>query len=503
MKTLIDRLRRSRRGRIPELDGFRAVLVFIVAWFHIWQQSWWTPRAGSVSLDFLVRAGYTMVDGTILLSGFLLFLPWARTMLHGDAVPDTAGFYRRRVSRIVPSYIFDEALLLFVVAIPMGRYASTPYLIKDLATHLTFTFTFWQDTYLGSPIGGACWTIAIEMQAYLLFPFIARSVMRHPVWTLTGMTAAAWGFRAWCAAAFTDYQMVVNQLPAFLDVYALGILLSLAYVWLKDRPPKLAGQIGATLLFAVAVWAVVRLMKAQAASQGFGNLQLGQMQRRFPLALALGAALISLPFALKPLRLLFGNPVMHGLAAVSMNFYLLHQPLAVQLKRWHIPPYVSETPNTAGEMPWQMQYTWLCFGLGLALAAALTFLVEKPAAKGLKLLFRRWDGRQAGKTLRQAEALRADLAGAELRFTGSGIDLTLHPADIRPWENGCLLAAAEGCWLRLAPEDGAPWALLTPDGERRLPGVSVRLNGRQIFAGGAFTDRRYARLNGRCGSGIG
>ena len=60
---------------IPELNGLRVLLVFIVSWYHFWQQSWLTPHVGSVSLDFLVRSGYMPVDGTILLSGFLLFLP--------------------------------------------------------------------------------------------------------------------------------------------------------------------------------------------------------------------------------------------------------------------------------------------------------------------------------------------------------------------------------------------------------------------------------------------
>ena len=68
---------------IPELNGLRVLLVFIVSWYHFWQQSWLTPHIGSYSLDFLVRAGYVPVDGTILLSGFLLFLPHARAMLLG------------------------------------------------------------------------------------------------------------------------------------------------------------------------------------------------------------------------------------------------------------------------------------------------------------------------------------------------------------------------------------------------------------------------------------
>ena len=60
-------------------DGLRALSVFIVAWFHIWQQSWLNPvlSIGPVRLDFNapVRTGYMMVDMMLLLSGFLLFLP--------------------------------------------------------------------------------------------------------------------------------------------------------------------------------------------------------------------------------------------------------------------------------------------------------------------------------------------------------------------------------------------------------------------------------------------
>ena len=68
------------RMRIPELDGLRVLMIFIVSWYHIWQQSWLRPYIGSYSLDYLVRSGYVWVDGTVLLSCFLLFLPWARAM---------------------------------------------------------------------------------------------------------------------------------------------------------------------------------------------------------------------------------------------------------------------------------------------------------------------------------------------------------------------------------------------------------------------------------------
>lgn len=35
--------------KIPELNGLRVLLVFIVSWYHFWQQSWLTPSIGSYS----------------------------------------------------------------------------------------------------------------------------------------------------------------------------------------------------------------------------------------------------------------------------------------------------------------------------------------------------------------------------------------------------------------------------------------------------------------------
>lgn len=94
--------------KIPELNGLRVLLVFIVSWYHFWQQSWLTPSIGSYSLDYLLRAGYMPVDGTILLSGFLLFLPYARAMLLGEAVPNTNSFTSAASCALCPAIILSR-----------------------------------------------------------------------------------------------------------------------------------------------------------------------------------------------------------------------------------------------------------------------------------------------------------------------------------------------------------------------------------------------------------
>ena len=170
--------------RIPELDGLRVLMIFIVSWYHIWQQSWLRPMIGTYSLDYLVRSGYVWVDGTVLLSSFLLFLPYAKAMREKLPAPDTRDFYFRRVRRILPGYWFIILATLFAVAIPWSLYDSPQFLVKDVATHLTFTFPFFYDTYIATPLGAASWTLAIMVQGYALFPLVARGVLKKPVLTL-------------------------------------------------------------------------------------------------------------------------------------------------------------------------------------------------------------------------------------------------------------------------------------------------------------------------------
>ena len=390
----------GRRNRIPELDGLRVLMIFVVSRYHIWQQSWLQPWIRidflgiDYSLDWLVRSGYIWVDGTVLLSVFLLFLPWAEAKRNRTPNPNIREFYWRRARRVIPGYWFVVLLHLFAVALPWNLYNhNAPLLVKDLVTHLTFTFTQFNDTYLMTNLGGGAWTLAILVQGYVLFPFIARCAQKRPAATMCSLALVCFAFRAWCLWGLTDYRMVVNQLINFLDVYALGILLATVFPGLREQcakqegKPKILRETAATLLFIACLWGLVRMLKIQ--SMTGDQLQKYQMMYRPVFALCFGGMILTAPFALLPLRKLLGNPVTRFLGVVSMNYYLVHQTVAVHLKRLNIPPAVSALPNQAGEQPWQTRYTWISFGASLVLAILITYLVEKPGGK-LMDRFRTW-----------------------------------------------------------------------------------------------------------------
>lgn len=375
-------------GRIDVLDGFRALCVFLVGWYHIWQQGWLTPSLvlGNrvISLDPLLRSGYMWVDGMLLLSGFLLYLPFAE----GKKPPAVLPFYKRRLIRILPSYLLC-ILPLFILSCVQGAYSTAGDAAKDLIAHLTFTHTLFPFSYHNTPLNGALWTLGVEMQFYLLFPFLARAFKKRPVVTWAAMAGSAFLFRAY-AGKQSDVSMYFNQLPAFLDVYANGFAAASVYAALRR---KLGGgewdgkiRLFFTAVFLLCACQAGAIVQSQAASNGYDVIRQGQMDRRFPFSMVLCIAMVSAACSLPVLRFLLGNRPMRFLSSISFQFYIYHQMLAVKLKEWNIPYSPFETPN-ADDPAWRLPYTLLCFILAIALAAAITYAFEKPVARALR---RKW-----------------------------------------------------------------------------------------------------------------
>ena len=415
-----------RRNRIPELDGLRVLMIAIVCWYHIFQQSWLFPGSGisratqewlhtylgiTGSFDWLAQTGYIWVDGTVLLSVFLLYLPWAEAKRTGAPVPDTGDFYYRRARRVIPAYYFIVLCHLLFIALPWKLYGNNmPLMVRDLATHLTFTFTGHAETLLYTQLGGAAWTLAILVQGYLLFPWIARGIRKHPVPVLAGMALVTLGYRAWCLWGLQDYSMVVNQLVNFLDVYVIGILCATGYDAARARQERKPAarrnryirESVMTVLFLAALYGLFRMLMVQSHFHG-AELQARQMMHRPVFALCFAALIMTAPFTVLPLRKLLGNPVTRFLAGISMNFYLIHQTVAVHLKirlnlpwtdgfivsklreleKWIFQRRVENIyPNQFWEYEdWKLQYSWLCVIVALVMAIAVTYLIEKPGAK--------------------------------------------------------------------------------------------------------------------------
>lgn len=358
--------------RLGVLDGLRGIAVLLVLWYHVWEISW--LPAPATWLQFVPETGFVGVTLFFFLSGFVISYPFVRASIHGRAQPGWSHFAWRRFTKIVPSYALSIG-----VAYALGYAQSQPNAdtLPDVVTHLLFIHTWFPDRY--GTINGVLWTLAVEVEFYCLFPLIWQAFKRAPWLTAVLMIAIAWAWRAWYAhccmgTLFPTYE---ENLPGYLDIFACGMIASYAYVRFGDRLAagwrKFAAPVVALAGIVVLVQLLQNLFGFRLADQWAGVWQIDKR----PL-FGLSFALIAVGSLVAPAwwQLLFDNPPLRFLAAISYNLYLYHQLVARELLKWHVPPYIGDDPHF--DPGWQVRYTQIAFAVTIAQAALVTYVFERP-----------------------------------------------------------------------------------------------------------------------------
>lgn len=415
---------------VDVIDGIRAISVIIVLVFHFWQQTWIFPDVKTPFLSFLhirqisftpfARVGYLFVDMMVLISGFLLFLPVARSILLGEPMDKWRVFFRKRAARILPSYLLCIAIL-FIYSLATGAYG-TPIIwktaLRDLLLHLTFMHTWTIGTYFSTCLNVVLWTLAIEVWFYIIFPLIAMFIRRwknesSPVFPLirAGLTAVLmtaitllyiYGYvlapesaasvsinKALSSVGATINSgytaSVINQLPAFFGTYAIGLVGATIYVFLAKHLKRywFVGLIGTALSILFIVF-IVRMVK-DCSKLDLASAQQWQVRERLKLSLVFMGFILSTAFSLGFWRFLFSNKLMVFLSAISYNLYIWHQWLCVKIKNdWRIPAWEGDTPPNQWGTPegkaWSSNYALVITIAAFAVAILVTYLYERPMA---------------------------------------------------------------------------------------------------------------------------
>ncbi len=374
-------------SHVGVLDGMRVLGVLGVLWFHFWQQTWLMPvyhtpflawmGVERINPDVLRRCGYLFVDLMLLISAFVLYLPHARRVFCGTKTDSVKIFYKKRIARIVPSYLL-AIVITFAVALIEGKYAGKPgFAAKDLLTHLTFTSMAFNDTYLFTCTNGVLWTVCIEVCFYLIFPLLAKAFREKPLLTYLSMTAVGLVFTYAIAPYIGEPRVMVNRFLTFLPVFANGMMAAHLYVWYASRVRKKAipSVIGTVVSFA-AVWVLFVLFRACARS---GNQQVWQMQYRIALSFVFTAWILGASISIRPIRRLYDNRVLASGAAVSYNLYIWHQWIIVHLRE----SFGAKNGGDIAKAGAETQWTLTIIGLIAALLAAVLFTygLERPVSR--------------------------------------------------------------------------------------------------------------------------
>ena len=374
------------KNQIPALDGLRAIACLTVLAFHlnllarthgIWPRFYSANKFIAIPAYFGESLAYFGESGVILfflLSSFLLFLPYAKSLLFDSPWPSLHRFYLRRIFRILPGYYAAVLLIAWLFQPAILNYSHR----HDLWLFLTFQM----DPVLSEQLNGPFWTLAIEFQFYLLLPILAwlfslivrQGTLRWRMLKLTSclLIMVAWGLFTRALGLSTAnptidnssllYRVFTTLKPSiygvgstissgkFLEVFAVGMLICMVYTYTQYAPlaepcstmihrlSPLIFAMGLALLALLAIWhsivynyAAYNLIFTILNSYSSTIMSYWLEWEAMGHAISYGLCLLALLYGSSRLKRAFEWSILRQIGFISFSIYLWHLPILVLL----------------------------------------------------------------------------------------------------------------------------------------------------------------------------
>ena len=318
--------------RNSALDSLRGLSTILIVLYHISFVSGYTVAHANSSGAYIDRLNIGVAIFFVL-SGFLIFRPFAHSLIHGSPLPKTRNYYLKRAARILPGYwlaLFVLAGLDALTIVNTSGFIRNVFIVHSFTEHNVFTGI------------RQAWTLTVEMSFYVVVPAFAFVFVRQtkrrdgPVSVssllkaLSVLFLSAYVFRLFIHQ--TDFWFLKSAhiwLPSHVDTLVLGMGLAV----LVEAPASaqilskvrifIANHTGAFVLVSVFVW----LMSANI------NMAIGLNKSEFHIELlghflyGLASVLLVAPFCVDSQSLLvkaMSLRLFTWLGTISYGIYLWH-----------------------------------------------------------------------------------------------------------------------------------------------------------------------------------
>jgi peptidoglycan/LPS O-acetylase OafA/YrhL len=316
------RINQAGEPRLVGLESVRGMAAIVVVWTHAWTLS--RDFASHTYLQRLADGGLYSIFVFFALSGYLLFWPFAQAAWGNRGPVSLRNYALNRAWRVLPAYYV--ALIVIMLLQYHGYNASS--------LHFWVAFATFTEDYSHRTLGlvdAPMWSVATEMQFYILLPLIAWGIARVSRGSLRAgaLALAVLALPTFIAREVIRYGLPLDDKVQYLDntlletfcYFALGMGLAMWRLSIQQRRPKwLDGPFGHSTVWiggAVILWLI--------ACYDFNWEGVGALAS----ALLIGAVVLPLRhgWAIAPFRW----RVFALLGVISYSIYLWHYPLLVAI----------------------------------------------------------------------------------------------------------------------------------------------------------------------------
>jgi peptidoglycan/LPS O-acetylase OafA/YrhL len=367
--------------RFPLFDALRAIAALSVVVYHT---AFYARADQASSVGALLARLNIGVAIFFVISGFLIYRPFAAARMEGRSAPRLIDYARRRFLRIVPAYwvaltllaiwpglngMWDDAPIFYA----FGQVYSSEHVLQGI-----------------SP----AWTLSTEIAFYAALPLYAWIASRARI----GLRAELIGL-----AALAGASLAVRTIAVGADMGTLGLTLPGTFAWFAAGmalaavsaaavdPPAWLKNAGLAWGAAAVLYVILAYTLGRPEGFLFAGTQQGYGAALFEFAMSGAiAALVVVPAAFGsggPVRSVLGARTLAWLGLVSYGIYLWHHNTIL----WLIDQDVLERFDAA---PF-LALTVLSIAIVVPIAAASYYLVERPALRFKNGIPRR-AGRAAG-----------------------------------------------------------------------------------------------------------